>query len=107
MRKFKFTIIILIVIAVTFLHINVTVINPEGVEAYASADKSGYTVSGKILPFYKSYKGYEYKIENGAAKIQIKTVFGLFGDKSFNIHIGNCRYIYIIDSENMTEIEIK
>ena len=107
MKHFKVTIFLVVAIMIVFLHINISVSTVDGVSAVATESKKGYTVTGEILPFYKVYKGYEYSIENGAAKIKIKTSFGLFGEKDFEIEIGKCKYIYITDGKENKEIGIK
>ena len=107
MKRFKITIFLAVILVVAFLHITVSTGNVGSVNAVATESKKGYTVTGEILPFYKVYKGYEYSIENGAAKIKIKTSFGLFGEKDFEIEIGKCKYIYITDGKENKEIGIK
>ena len=107
MKHFKVTIFLAVILVVAFLHITVSVANVGSINAVATESKKGYTITGEILPFYKVYKGYEYKTESGAANIKIKTSFGLFGQKDFEFEIGECKYIYITDGKENKEIEIK
>ncbi len=103
-KKFKFTIVFAILFAVIFLHINVSVTDVDDIKITAEKIESGYIISGEILPIYKTYKGYEYKTENGAAIIKIKTSFGMFGKKDFEFKIGECKYVYIADEKEQMEI---
>ncbi len=105
MKKFKFTIVLAIISAVVFLHINVSTLSVSDAEIHLAENGKGYTVSGKILPVYKVYKGYEYKIENGAAIIKLKSSFGLFGQKDFEFKISDCKYVYLADDKTRKEVE--
>ncbi len=106
-KKFKFTIIFAIIFAVVFMYIHISPTKISQVEITAVPGNKGYTVTGQLTPFYKAYRGYEYKIENGAAILTVKSSFNPFGEKDFQFEIGSCKYIYISDGNAQKEIEIK
>lgn len=105
MKRFKFTLFIVIVFILVFLSLRYSAENVNGITVSNIEEKGQHTyITGNISPI-KAYKGYEYSSNNGKCYIKIYSSLRLFGGSNeYKIHVGNFDDIYFTDGKSDKKI---